>query len=104
MPGKVNEERVAREVADTLVKEDRVERKRADNAVAFVMASGDVKRTDGLQVYRAVRRHLRLSEPPPPPGDDDDDDGRPTLELGPRAKPHRKGTRKDTPVAKRSPK
>jgi len=104
MAGKVSEERVAREVAETLVKEDRVERKRADSAVAFVMDNADVKRTDGLQVYRAVRRHLRLSEPPPPPGDDDDDDGRPTLEIGARPKPQRKGTRKDTPVAKRSSK
>lgn len=94
MPGKSGGDRVAKEVTDTLVKDDGVTPDRAKALVTAVLADGDVEPTDALQIYRAARR--RLSET-----DDEEDDGRPTLELGPRAKPARKGTKKDTPVAKK---
>jgi hypothetical protein len=104
MPAKSNEDRVAREVADTLVKDDGVELGRAKEAVTFVLQHEKVKATDALQIYRAARRQLHMDETEEQAEENDldvDDDARPTLVAPPKQKPSRKGTRKDTPTAKK---
>jgi len=106
MPAKPNEDRLAREVADTLVKDDGVELGRAKEAVQAVLLLEKGRDANALTIYRAARQRLRIGEDPVEPEDelDVDDDERPTLVVPPRQKPSRKGTRKDTPIAKKDSK
>jgi hypothetical protein len=107
MLAKPSEDRLAREVADTLVKDDGVELGRAKEAVKAVLLQEKGRDTSALKIYRAARQRLRIGDEPVEPEEDDsdvDDDARPTLVVPPKQKPSRKGTRKDTPIAKKDSK
>jgi hypothetical protein len=104
MPTKPTADRFAREAVDALVKDDGVEPARARDAVTFVLLQKDTQNGDPLKIYRAARRQLRLADEPDHAEEDAldyDDDARPTLVMPPARKPPRKGTRKDTPAAKK---
>jgi hypothetical protein len=104
MPAKPNEDRLAREVADTLVKDDGIELGRAKEAVQAVLLLERGRDASALTIYRAARQRLRIDDVEPEDELDVDDDARPTLVVPPKQKPSRKGTRKDTPIAKKDSK
>jgi len=99
MPRMPSDARTVKEVTDALVQQDGVDRARARATVECVLEEEDLEGEGTLAVYRAARR--RLGEDPPGP---DEDDARPTLPAPGKPKPARKGTRKDTPAAKKEPK
>lgn len=94
------DKRITRQVVETLVKDDRVELDRAEDAVARALAKSPAHRADALALYRAARRVLRIdpSDSIPP--------GASELLHTPvkpvRAPPPSRGTRRDTPVAKKT--
>jgi len=94
------DKRITRQVTETLVKDDRVELERAEEAVARALAKTPAHRGDALQLYRSARRILRIdpSDSIPPVG--------PDILHTPvkpvRAPPPSRGTRRDTPVAKKT--
>jgi hypothetical protein len=103
MPTKPTADRVAREVVDALVNDDGVEVAHATDAVTLVFRQRSTENADALEIYRAARRQLLLADDPDHAEEEalDADDMRPTLLVPPGRKPPRKGTRKDTPAAKR---
>jgi hypothetical protein len=94
------DKRIMRQVIDTLVKDDRVESERAEDAVARALVKNPANRSDALQLYRAARRVLRIdpSDSIPPAGPD----VLHTPVKPVRAPPPSRGTRRDTPVAKKT--
>jgi hypothetical protein len=94
------DKRIMRHVTDTLVKDDRIEPARAEEAVARALAKNPANRTDALELYRAARRVLRIdpSDSIPPAGTEVLHS--PVKPM--RAPPPSRGTRRDTPVAKKT--
>jgi len=94
------DKRITRQVIDTLVNDDRVELERAADAVMRALAKSPANRADALALYRAARRVLRIdpSDSIPPPGSD----VLHTPVKPVRAPPPSRGTRRDTPVAKKT--
>jgi hypothetical protein len=92
-----NDKRIMRQVADTLVNDDRVERERAEEAVERALARTQANRADALEVYRVARRILRID-----PSDSVPPSGLHAPVKPMRAPPPSRGTRRDTPVAKKS--
>jgi len=93
------DKRIMRQVTDTLVKDDRVEPARAEDAVLRALAKNPANRADALELYRAARRVLRIdpSDSIPPGSDVLHTPVKPV-----RAPPPSRGTRRDTPVAKKT--
>jgi hypothetical protein len=93
--------RLIRHVVDTLVNDDHVEPERAEDAVARALVRTPAPRLDALELYRAARRILRIdpSDSVPPPGGSDVFH---TPVKPVRAPPPTRGTRRDTPVAKKT--
>lgn len=92
------DKRIVRQVVNTLVHDDRVEPVRAEEAVARAMARLPTQPGDALEIYRAARRVLdRGDSVPPQSGELLHSPVKPA-----RAPPPRRGTRRDTPVAKKS--
>jgi len=91
------EKRILRQVADALVNDDRVEPDRAAEAVARAAKATTVG-ANALEIYRAARRILRIDPAtvPPPSSAVFHTPVQPV-----RSPPPRKGTRKDTPAAKK---
>lgn len=94
--------RIVRHVVDTLVNDDHVEPAHAEDAVARAMARSSAQRVDALELYRAARRILRIdpSDSVPPGAGGSDVFHSPVKPV--RAPPPTRGTRRDTPVAKKT--
>src|ERR1044071_716274 len=91
------EKRTLRHVVDALVNDDRVDPSHAEDAVARVLAKAPALAMDALELYRAARRSLRIDSVPPVSSEFLHTPVQPV-----RAPPPRRGTRRDTPAAKKS--
>lgn len=92
----VHDKRIARQVADALMHDDRVEPARAEDAVTRALARAPAHGVDALEIYRAARRILRIDSVPPVGPDVLHSPVKPS-----RTPPPRRGTRRDTPAAKK---
>lgn len=94
----VHDKRILKQVADALVHDDRIAPDRAEDAVARAVAKAPGQGTNALEIYRAARRilHIDPADSVPPPAEGFHSPVKPN-----RTPPPRRGTRKDTPAAKK---